>query len=87
MATFSLWIGIRSPVRGEYNEFVEIEGEEIFAVTFDDGDPPVDYRVFEAADGTLFVYYIEKPGGGEEIGGIDVYESLADFLLKELPAA
>jgi len=85
MATFKLWCGIRSPTRGEYNEFVEVEGEEIFAITFDDGDPPVDYRVFEAADGTLVVYYIEKQNG-EEVGGIDVYESLADFLLKELPA-
>jgi len=85
MATFRLWCGIRSPVRGEYNEFVEIEGEEIFAVTFDDGDPPVDYRVFEAPDGRLIVYYIERRGD-EKVGGIDVYENLADFLLKELPA-
>jgi len=84
MATFRLWRGIRSPAREEC-EIIEIEGEEIFAVAFDDGDPPVDYRVFEAADGTLVVYYIERRGD-EEVGGIDVYENLADFLLKELPA-
>jgi len=83
--TVKLWIGIRTPEREETVE-VEVEGEEIFAITFDDGDPPVDYRVFEAPDGTLVVYYIEKRDG-EEVGGIDVYESLADFLLKELPAA
>ena len=85
MTTYTLWIGTRSPTREEYG-LVEVEGEEIFAVSFDDGDPPVDYRVFEAPDGTLVVYYIEKRDG-EEVGGIDVYESLADFLLKELPAA
>jgi hypothetical protein len=85
MATFSLWIGIRSPIREEYG-IIEVEGEEVFAVTFDDGNPPVDYRVFEAPDGRLIVYYIERRGD-EELGGIDVYESLADFLLKELPAA
>ena len=84
MATFSLWIGIRSPIREEYG-MVEVEGEEIFAVSFDDGDPPVDYRVFEAADGTLVVYYIERQGE-EKVGRLDIYESLADFLLKELPA-
>jgi hypothetical protein len=84
MATFRLWIGIRSPIREEYG-LVEVEGEEVFAITFDDGDPPVDYRVFEAPDGRLIVYYIERRGD-EELGGIDVYESLADFLLKELPA-
>ena len=85
MATFSLWIGIRSPAREEYG-VVEVEVEEVFTVSFDDGDPPVDYRVFEAADGTLVVYYIERRGE-EKVGGIDVYENLADFLLKELPAA
>jgi hypothetical protein len=84
MATFNLWIGIRSPIREEYG-LVEVEGEEIFAVSFDDGDPPVDYRVFEASDGTLVVYYIERRGE-EKVGRIDLYESLADFLLKELPA-
>jgi hypothetical protein len=84
MATFSLWIGIRSPIREEYG-MVEVEGEEIFAISFDDGDPPVDYRVFEAADGTLVVYYIERQGE-EKVGRLDIYESLADFLLKELPA-
>jgi len=84
MATFSLWIGIRSPTREEYG-MVEVEGEEIFAISFDDGDPPVDYRVFEAPDGRLIVYYIERRGD-EKVGGIDVYENLADFLLKELPA-
>jgi len=84
MATFSLWIGIRSPIREEYG-MVEVEGEEIFAISFDDGDPPVDYRVFEAPDGRLIVYYIERRGD-EKVGGIDVYENLADFLLKELPA-
>jgi len=84
MATFRLWIGIRSPIREEYG-LVEVEGEEVFAITFDDGDPPVDYRVFEAPDGRLIVYYIERRGD-EELGGIDVYESLADFLLKEMPA-
>ena len=84
MATFSLWIGIRSPIREEYG-MVEVEGEEIFAISFDDGDPPVDYRVFEAEDGTLVVYYIERQGE-EKVGRLDIYESLADFLLKELPA-
>jgi hypothetical protein len=84
MTTYTLWIGTRSPTREEYG-LVEVEGEEVFAITFDDGDPPVDYRVFEAPDGRLIIYYIERRGD-EKVGGIDVYESLADFLLKELPA-
>jgi len=82
VATFSLWVGVRSPTREEYG-VVEVEGEEMYAVTFDDEDPPIDYRVFETADGTLIVYYIERRGE-EEVGGIDVYENLADFLMKEL---
>jgi|YNPMSStandDraft_1061717.scaffolds.fasta_scaffold168060_1 hypothetical protein len=71
MTIFTLWYGTKNS--GDC-ETLEIEGEEIFAVTFADEDAIIEYRVFEIADGSIFVHNVVRCR--EVNADIDVYDSI-----------
>ena len=74
MTIFTLWYGTKNSVGGGEYETVEVEGEEICAVKFADEDAIIEYRVFETADGSIFVHNVVR--GREVNADIDVYDSI-----------